>query len=91
MKFKGTKGEWALSIPFDGAILIGGNVRANVLAYSLEGLELEDKANALLISKAPEMLEFIKSIVDDYENGLIEDIECLAVRAELLYQKATEL
>ena len=49
----------------------------------------EEHANAQLIAHAPEMLEFIKSIVDDYENGLIDDIEHLAIRAEQLFTRAT--
>lgn len=47
--------------------------------------------NAKLIENAPEMLYFIKSIFEDYENGLIDDVEHIAIRAEQLYNKATEI
>lgn len=60
MEFKGTKGKCELSIPFDGTILINGNVKATVLPYSIKGLQQEDKANAVLFSKAPEMLEMLQ-------------------------------
>ena len=47
--------------------------------------------NAKAISCVPEMLEFIRSIFEDYENGLIDDVEDLAIRAELIYNKATTI
>lgn len=47
--------------------------------------------NAKAISFVPEMLEFIKYIFEDYENGLIDDVEHLAIRAKLLYNKATTI
>lgn len=49
------------------------------------------KYDALIDAHAPEMLDFIKSIVEYYNNGLIDDIEHVAIRAELLYNKATSI
>lgn len=87
MTFKGTKGKCELSKPFDGSILIGGNVRATVLPYSIKGLQEEDKANAVLFSKAPEMLEMLSRVLDcqaqahTLPSWLNEEIETLVKEA----------
>lgn len=96
MEFKGTKRNWALS-GLDKTFIYALNEKGTN-AFSLiinndgkiDTKELE--ANALLISKAPEMLEMLQDIVDDfYEDGLkvvsIGNIE----KAKKLIKQATEL
>lgn len=97
MEFKGTKGKWEVYNPNHiGCINVSFGKNDGFTGYvelwhhHFENKE-EAKANALLISKAPEMLEFLQSIVSDYENGLIEDIEDLAIRSEQLIKEAIEL
>lgn len=98
MEFKGTKvfpkyvggDNYSVDLIFDNGATISIDRRGR---YSDELVcsRKEMEANALLISKAPEMLEFLQSIVSDYENGLIEDVEHLAIRSEQLIKEATEL
>lgn len=102
MGFKGTKGKWRL-VTNDESHLFGGLDNYNKIDAGCEYYDINEpnlgfsisgyisKENSLLISKAPEMLEFLQSIVSDYENGLIEDIEDLAIRSEQLIKEATEL
>lgn len=85
-EFKGTKGKCELSEPFDGTILIGGNVKAIVLPYSIKGLQEEDKANAVLFSKAPEMLEMLEHVLALAKCGNIVE----AYKVEELIKEATE-
>ncbi len=64
MEFKGTKGKWEINSR------ASRNVRCNnlTIANCSQGQdgenETEEKANALLISKAPEMLEMLKLQLD---------------------------
>jgi len=86
-EFKGTMEEWKL----DGDIIYADDYFQTHIAIIPSSYDVEIReANALLISKAPDMLEFLQSIVSDYENGLIEDIEHVAIRAEQLIKSATE-
>lgn len=107
MEFKGTKGEWSVIGGWNEygegcfpSVLIHGTEQDYKNSYGRNGITINVShnqqieslmANALLISKAPRMLSFLKSIVEDYQNGLIDDIEQVAIRAELLYKEATEL
>jgi hypothetical protein len=61
------------------------SMRNRTFADREERLETIPKANALLISKAPEMLEMLKKI---HKTTLDEDIKC---QVELLIKEATEL
>lgn len=94
MEFKGTRGVWKISQPFEGTITIGGNVKVLVLPYSeLKGLQTEDIANALLISKAPEMLQMLKNYLSDLEN-IVPDSTARNSRIEdirNLIKEATEI
>lgn len=78
MEFKGTKTKWNLEF-FNGKgnvidIYTNKEIDGDVVAqvYSLqeksynEPFNEEMKANALLISKAPEMLEMLKVITDNF-------------------------
>lgn len=90
MKFKGTKGPWVRC----KQEIFGGNKYVSFACNSLMDEKIGDKealANALLISKAPEMLEMLKSFVSDFDNGLIEDFQIPRDRFEKLIKEATEL
>ena len=97
MEFKGTRGKWRkFQLPNGNMKITCDDWRefAEIEFKHWQNTEERRKQclyNALLISKAPEMLEFLQSIVSDYENGLIEDIEDLAIRSEQLIKEATEL
>lgn len=90
MKFKGTKGNWKLKHSERNSALniigtnLGGRYKIARLPYFINSRLSEEwnnkevaeqKANALLISKAPEMLEllekFVKSI--EHEEIIIEE------------------
>lgn len=72
MEFKGTKGKWI--IQFGGLFL------------SIKGSKKSEmQANALLISKAPEMLEMLNKL---YANDLLKDN---ADEVLQLIKEATEL
>jgi len=103
MEFKGTKGKWVfnetqMKIKGSGDIE-GHTVIANVspkMDFS-RGMTTQ-KANALLISKAPEMLEMLKDIIKQanevvYVNsmGASETYFQLINQAEQLIKEATEL
>lgn len=92
MEFKGTKGKWQI-----GEIKhsVWGENRKGCIAdctgvhnkhFYIGFTSEESEANALLISKAPEMLEMLKRFVksDDLQ---IEDF----IEAEQLIKEATEL
>ena len=60
MEFKGTKGEWRVS---NNDILKKYHTKIAKVHPVNENDQLEHKYNALLISKAPEMLEMLKEIL----------------------------
>lgn len=100
MEFKGTKGKWCvIDYSFDengqGYIPIGTSEKqwiaeAKGTHLYVDSIE-EMKANALLISKSPEMFEMLQSFVNDFDNGLIEDFQIPRDRFEQLIKQATEL
>lgn len=100
-KFKGTKGKWKvregyrIDIITDndkafGIVDFGTEQEAFLADYPIE----QWKANALLISKAPEMLEMLERIVDQLSSSeslnFQSDFE-LIEKAEQLIKEATEL
>ena len=99
MDFKGTKGKWFSycldSKPHycfanDGEITICGFYKRQDTGRDLSDEEL--RANALLISKAPEMLEMLREFVErwDFVNSQLfhnAEIE----KARQLIKEATEL
>ena len=98
MEFKGTKlfpkyeggDNYSIDLVFEkgNCICIDRTSRySDEIVCSREEME----ANALLISKAPEMLEMLKSFVNDFDNGLIEDFQTPRDRFEQLIKQATEL
>ena len=78
-EFKGTKGKWLVSYEYDEmweqeTAQIGvKNENDCIITCWSNFIENEYKANALLISKAPEMLEMLKCILSaelfDLEKG----------------------
>ena len=78
-EFKGTKTEWEL---LKGTSLLGVQIGKTI--FGISNITEETKANALLISKAPEMLEMLQSI---FNYGGVANFDNL----EQLIKEATEL
>jgi hypothetical protein len=83
-EFKGTKGKWELFRQDDDIYIETKSGNAAIcLIVGGAGLE-QDKANALLISKAPEMLDKLKDIKDYLGSDKRQEVE-------QLIKEATEL
>ena len=96
MEFKGTKGSFNpvdVSLGLSKGLYISGENQKYFICKIIENDRccLENKANQLLISKAPEMLEMLKEFVYDFDNGMIEDYQILRDRFEQLIKEATKL
>lgn len=96
-EFKGTKGKWKLVFTeeveshLDIAI---NSEKDDCVAWvyrSSEYKAINGQANALLISKAPEMLEILQEFVSDFDKDLIEDFQIARDRFEKLVKEATDL
>lgn len=86
MEFKGTK--WSL-----GGIS-GRMIKTN--QYGGFVADVDTKANALLISKAPEMLEILQKLISHYEDVMNSDYSPFALRSDIdnakeLIKQATKL
>lgn len=106
MEFKGTKGKWILkwggSNPCQDMLQIINekgeevcNFGDSTTYYPTEGIE-PNKYDALLISKAPEMLEMLKWLVSHYEYVVKWDYSPFALRSDIdkarqLIKEATEI
>lgn len=99
MEFKGTKGKWEVIIPpyeqTNGFVNIE-NEDGTISCYNgitKGGAHPKSLANALLISKAPEMLEMLEKIVSNWKLGNQENfIMANAIdNAEQLIKEATEI
>jgi hypothetical protein len=95
MQFKGTKENWVnviIDIADFKQVVVGVNKGKAIchlwFEYS-EGITDEIKANALLISKAPEMLEMLKDLLASWETGNFESEQFVYVKQ--LIKEATEL
>jgi hypothetical protein len=92
MEFKGTKGRFIIN---KNEILNSENeLIAVVYGYMVKGIYTyteETKANVLLFSKAPEMLEMIQSLIEAKNNGNDWDSEELFIKAEVLIKESTKL
>ena len=81
MEFKGTKGKWRAVVPEgygkDTLIMNGTDIVAKIVKF--EG----KRYNAQLISKAPEMLEMLKTLLDnsDVPNEIYEQAKKLIKEA----------
>ena len=87
MEFKGTKGKWIIAqnnvnIWADNTKVANCDNNSQASMYRIKDEE-EMKYNALLISKAPEMLEMLQSIAD----GECPDLKDI----KKLIKEATEL
>ena len=96
-EFKGTKGKWKIKdikSTLETEINSSEYRIAKVKHYKGKNfndpIEKEAKANALLISKAPEMLEMIQSLIEAKNNGNDWDSEELFIKAEVLIKESTE-
>jgi hypothetical protein len=90
-EFKGTKGKWfkmnasRISVPF---IIFNENDETIFHCYREEA-----EANALLISKAPEMLEMLKWFTNEFKDVYHQgtEINDMVLQAKQLIKEATEL
>ena len=95
-EFKGTKGKWEIEdikSPYETTINSREFRIAEVKHFEGEHFndapEKEAKSNALLISKAPEMLEILKQCVETLEFS--DNIGFTFLEAKQLIKEATEL
>lgn len=94
MEFKGTKGKWEV-LEYKNDLEIGNQL--STLVCSLPNKSEEYTANALLISKAPEMLEMLQKISsaleglwhEDDSNSIFDLVD--AEELDNLIKQATEL
>ena len=86
MEFKGTKGKWYRNTKSKIVSSVYSENEEKLIHISGKNND-EAKANALLISKAPEMLEMLKEISNDRLWGTDDDFNKL----EQLIKEATEL
>lgn len=83
-EFKGTKGKWVYDYEQESILSENGYIIADIFPIGQE-------ANALLISKAPEMLDFINRISGEMlRNDFVLD-EKWYEQAQQLIKEATEL
>ena len=90
MEFKGTKGKWE-------RITSDWDLSQSVFLENTEQEICEVKSkphknlyDALLISKAPEMLEMIKLLIDRLEENDLKELSAVK-RAKQLIKEATEI
>ncbi len=93
-EFKGTKGKWQQSILRDrtfGIVNESNDIVCESPSFR-KGFE-NWEANALLISKAPEMLEMLNSIVENYKSGNEDNfiMSNLIDKSEKLIKESTEI
>jgi len=95
MEFKGTKGKWELNKGIKNnqeyfySIFSGNYKVCDIKESSVLIKPKEAKYNALLISKAPEMLEMLVDIVNANNKGNLEHLNFYQI--EQLIKEATEL
>lgn len=97
MEFKGTKGKWYPCYNWSNKNVEIGTPSEEKIALVNKDYVDEYKANALLISKAPEMLEMLK-VIKDHLIDILEEYgsesaeKTKAIRdCKLLIKQATEL
>jgi hypothetical protein len=86
-KFKGTKGTWEVKFDNNQIILTDAGAYLPNAMHKTISTDLELKANALLISKAPEMLEMLQRILE----WDIEDAPHITTEIKQLIKEATEI
>jgi len=101
MEFKGTKGIWGIHEHAVACVSSGDMIVANCAVrtsnINTEQLEVEQSANAQLISCAPEMLEMLDQLVavmkdiETVPSWLFETYSNTLANAEGLIQRATTI
>jgi len=88
MEFKGTKGKWEINPKASRNVRCNNLTIANCSSGQNGENEIEEKANALLISKAPEMLEMLNKVCEKLKgNGF----PMLQNEIQQLIKEATEI
>ena len=90
-EFKGTKGKWELT-PMTNRIIVGKSI-ADVWGFDAhidESVNKEMQANALLISKAPEMLEMLEEVKLNIAKGEVYNTD-LFDKIDQLIEEATTI
>ena len=91
METKFTKGKWVYrkgdTDQFAGVIFGGYSLNLSDNDFKID----EENANALLISKAPEMFAFIEKIANENSQVSIAELLILKTEAKQLLKEATEL
>jgi hypothetical protein len=92
-QFKGTKGKWILVNGIDSVWI--ENEVWTIADVSKKDLFIETQANALLISKAPEMLEMLEKINNHIKNNENKNYAVRLIAREFdidrIIKEATEL
>lgn len=73
-EFKGTKGPWEIE-HFPRELIVTGKDGEFVNNIRLVHKPIISKANAQLISKAPEMLDALEEIVSAFDHGDLKSVE----------------
>lgn len=91
MEFKGTKGKWIVKNLDD--IFIENEFGEQICEMPAKGIIRYEtwQENALLISKAPEMLELIKAFCNAIPNDGTWNYQSCMEKANQLIKEATEL
>lgn len=89
-EFKGTKGNWKSYESFENQYVVSTMDGRGLVISTANSNPHERKANALLISKAPEMLEMLKR-VNEKLLSLGGENTPLRIEIENLIKEATEL
>jgi len=84
-QFKGTEGKWKMFKEFSKCYSVESD--SYIICNTVTKLYPTDKANALLISKAPELLEMLERIV----KSKLLDGSTIQPEIEQLIKEATEL
>jgi hypothetical protein len=87
MEFKGTKGKWEVNPKASRNVRCNNLTIANCSSGQNGENEIEEKANALLISKAPEMLEMLDYLSTRLGTAFEREIQ----EINQLIKEATEL
>ena len=88
-EFKGTKTEWEL---LKGTSLLGVQIGKTI--FGISNITEETKANALLISKAPEMLEMLEkcfNMCDKLQFPTEQELNTMKSEIKKLIKESTEL
>lgn len=91
MEVKYTTGDWMIS---NGSEIVSMPSQCKI-SRSVSGWNYEEaKANAKLISAAPNLLEALQNLIEGFDNGIVcgfeKPCECQICRAKAAIKKATE-